>query len=50
VFVLWIGLAPGTFLRPAAVAVQRATAAPAAAFTARMQADSTGTAVQASTP
>jgi len=50
VFVLWIGLTPGTFLRPAAVAVQRATAAPAEAFAARMQADPTGAVVQASTP
>ena len=43
VFVLWIGLTPATFLAPAAPAVRKATAAPAAAFAARMQAETTAT-------
>jgi NADH-quinone oxidoreductase subunit M len=43
VFVLWIGLTPGTFLAPAAAAVRKATEAPAAAFAARMQAETTAT-------
>jgi len=50
VFVLWIGLAPGTFLAPAAAAVRKATAAPAAAFAARMQADTTATVAGFTTP
>ena len=43
VFVFWIGLAPATFLAPAAPAVRKATASPAAAFAARMQAETTAT-------
>jgi NADH-quinone oxidoreductase subunit M len=39
VFVLWIGLVPATFLRPAAAAVRQATQASAAAFAADMKAD-----------
>jgi NADH-quinone oxidoreductase subunit M len=38
VFVLWIGLAPATFLAPVAPAVRATTDAAAAAFTARMEA------------
>jgi NADH-quinone oxidoreductase subunit M len=37
VFVLWIGLAPGTFLAPAAPALREATAASSEAFAARMR-------------
>ncbi len=36
VFVFWIGLAPGTFLAPAAPAVRKATSSSATAFAARM--------------
>ena len=36
VFCLWIGLAPATFLAPAAASVRKATAASSAAFAARM--------------
>jgi NADH-quinone oxidoreductase subunit M len=36
VFVLWIGLVPGTFLRPAAPALRRTSQAAADAFTLRM--------------
>ena len=49
-FVLWIGLAPGTFLAPAASAVRKATAAPAAAFAERMQAPITATVAGLTTP
>ncbi|MFM8951847.1 MAG: hypothetical protein ACKOOF_02115, partial [Planctomycetaceae bacterium] len=37
VFVLWIGLTPATFLRPAAPAIRAATRASADAFAARMR-------------
>jgi NADH-quinone oxidoreductase subunit M len=37
VFVLWIGLAPATFLAPAAAAIRRSTQASSVAFAARMQ-------------
>jgi NADH:ubiquinone oxidoreductase subunit 4 (subunit M) len=50
VFVLWIGLTPATFLAPAAPAVRKATAAPAAAFAARMQAETTATVAGITTP
>ena len=50
VFVLWIGLTPATFLAPAAPAVRKATAAPAAAFAARMQAGTTATVAGITTP
>jgi NADH-quinone oxidoreductase subunit M len=43
VFVLWIGLTPATFLRPAAPAIRAATQASADAFAARMR-DATPTA------
>ncbi|MFZ4636279.1 MAG: hypothetical protein ACOYMC_02630, partial [Pirellulales bacterium] len=36
VFCVWIGLAPATFLAPAAASVRKATAASSAAFAARM--------------
>jgi len=36
VFVIWIGVAPGTFLAPVAPAVRETTAASAAAFAERM--------------
>jgi NADH-quinone oxidoreductase subunit M len=39
VFVFWIGLAPGTFLRPAAPAVRDATLASREAFATRVAAD-----------
>ena len=50
VFVFWIGLTPATFLAPAAPAVRKATAAPAAAFAARMQAETTATVARITTP
>jgi NADH-quinone oxidoreductase subunit M len=51
VFVLWIGLAPGTFLAPAARAVRTATQASSEAFALRMQAsEPAATVAQASTP
>jgi NADH-quinone oxidoreductase subunit M len=50
VFVFWIGIAPATFLAPAAPAVRKATAAPAAAFAARMQAETTATVARITTP
>ena len=37
VFVLWIGLFPATFLRPAETAIRRSTQAAASAFASRMQ-------------
>jgi len=37
-FVVWIGLVPGTFLTPVSAAVRGATDAAAAAFAARMEA------------
>jgi NADH:ubiquinone oxidoreductase subunit 4 (subunit M) len=39
VFVLWIGLAPATFLAPPAAQLRSSTAAAAAAFDAMMKAD-----------
>jgi len=38
VFVVWIGLSPGTFLKPVSAAVRETTKDAAAAFTARMEA------------
>jgi len=49
VFVLWIGLTPATFLRPAAPAIRVATQASADAFAARMR-DATPTAQVAQLP
>jgi NADH-quinone oxidoreductase subunit M len=37
VFVLWIGLAPATFLAPAAAAIRQSTQASSVAFAARME-------------
>ncbi len=45
IFVFWIGLAPGTFLRPAASAVRDATLASRDAFATRVAADSPAGAV-----
>jgi NADH-quinone oxidoreductase subunit M len=39
VFAVWIGLAPGTFLKPVSPAIRAATAAAATAFDARMTGD-----------
>ena len=45
VFVLWIGLAPATFLAPAAPAVRAATRAAEEKFALRMRADEAGTTI-----
>jgi hypothetical protein len=45
VFVVWIGLAPATFLAPAAPAVRAATRAAEEKFAVRMQADAARTTV-----
>ena len=45
VFVLWIGLVPATFLKPAAPAVRQATRAAEEKFAARMRADDAATTI-----